>query len=61
MLTLEDLRKQVPNAQLLGESGLVPIAYLLTDTRKLLGGEGALFIALAGPRHDGHDYIEAAV
>lgn len=60
MLTLEDLRKQVPNAQLLGESGLVPIAYLLTDTRKLLGGEGALFIALAGPRHDGHDYIEAA-
>lgn len=34
-----------------------PVVYLITDSRKPVLHEGALFIAMAGERHDGHDYI----
>ncbi len=35
----------------------LPITNLVIDSRKVLLSEGSLFIALAGPRNDGHDYI----
>ncbi|MEO0310537.1 MAG: hypothetical protein RIQ89_194 [Bacteroidota bacterium] len=35
------------------------IQHLLTDSRKLIGSEGCLFIAISGINHDGHQYIPA--
>src|SRR6478609_739566 len=35
------------------------IVYLLTDSRKVLVSEEALFFAIAGERHDGHSFIES--
>ncbi len=32
---------------------------LLTDSRRIADAEGALFVALHGPRHDGHAFIPA--
>lgn len=37
------------------------ITDLLTDSRRPGGLEGTLFIALRGPKHDGHDHLEALV
>lgn len=34
-----------------------PIAHLLIDSRRSINPEAALFIALKGPRHDGHHYL----
>jgi alanine racemase len=34
-----------------------PIHHLLTDSRKLVTPESALFFAISGERHDGHQYI----
>lgn len=34
-----------------------PVVYLITDSRKPVLHEGALFIAIVGERHNGHDYI----
>ena len=36
-----------------------PLSFLITDSRKPLVHEGALFIAMVGERHDGHDYIRS--
>lgn len=36
------------------------IDHLSVDTRKALPREGALFIALKGPHHDGHRYVQHA-
>ncbi len=35
------------------------VSEILTDSRHIVHPEGALFIALRGPRHDGHRFIEA--
>lgn len=35
-----------------------PVTQLITDSRKATGDEGALFFAIRGARHDGHDHIE---
>jgi len=35
------------------------ITYLLTDSRKVLISEEALFFAITGERHDGHQFIES--
>lgn len=37
-----------------------PIDSLITDSRKALGTSNALFFAIKGERHDGHQYIEEA-
>ncbi len=34
-----------------------PLTFFLTDSRKAIQAEGACFFAMAGPRHDGHQYI----
>lgn len=34
------------------------ISYLITDSRKTMVAEEAVFFALAGKRHDGHQYIQ---
>ncbi len=36
-----------------------PLTFFLTDSRKAIYAEGACFFAMAGPRHDGHQYISA--
>jgi UDP-N-acetylmuramoyl-tripeptide--D-alanyl-D-alanine ligase len=41
-----------------GPDGDAPFTAVLTDTRAIV--PGALFIALAGERFDGHDYLDAA-
>lgn len=40
-------------------AGLWSVDRISIDSRSSLGGERTLFAALAGPRHDGHTYIEA--
>lgn len=40
-----------------GQSNL-PIAHLLTDSRRVYEPSSALFFALKGPRRNGHDFIE---
>lgn len=40
------------------ESAELPVTEVVTDTRKIV--PGCLFIALKGPRFDGHDFIESA-
>ncbi|CAN0596635.1 unnamed protein product, partial [Ectocarpus sp. 12 AP-2014] len=40
------------------EGAQLPIAEVVTDTRKIV--PGCLFVALKGPRFDGHDFIESA-
>src|SRR5438045_2317357 len=34
------------------------VSTLLTDSRKAIGGDGALFFAINGEHHDGHRYLE---
>ena len=36
-----------------------PLTYFLTDSRKPVIHEGALFFAITGDRHDGHEYIRS--
>jgi Alr-MurF fusion protein len=33
------------------------VAFLLTDSRKAVAYEGAVFFAIRGPHHDGHNYL----
>ena len=40
------------------ESANLPISAVVTDTRKIV--PGCLFIALKGPRFDGHEFVEHA-
>mgnify|MGYP006207488403 CR=1 FL=1 len=58
MLTLQQalalLQPQTPAARLVGE-GATALARVHTDTRTLQPGD--LFVALAGDRFDGHDYL----
>lgn len=41
--------------------GHAPITDLSIDSRQAIGGEGTLFVALQGERHDGHRYIPELV
>jgi UDP-N-acetylmuramyl pentapeptide synthase len=45
------------NATAIGDD--VAIGAIVTDTRKL--SPGCLFVALKGPRYDGHDYAASAL
>lgn len=47
----------ITGGQVIHLEGDRPVVYLITDSRKPVLHEGALFIAMAGERHDGHDYI----
>jgi Alr-MurF fusion protein len=51
---------QITGGEILQMTENMPIGHLLTDTRKLLVSQYAIFIALSGPRHNGHAYIEEA-
>ena len=54
-LTLTEIAQEL-NGQLIGAD--LDITKVSTDTRSLEGGE--LFVALVGPRFDGHEFIEYA-
>ena len=41
-----------------GKSREAEIIYLLIDSRSVFSGDGTLFIAIKGERHDGHRYVE---
>lgn len=58
MLTLNQLMPHLEHAQLRGP-GDVRFTSISTDSRRRV--EGALFFALHGERHDGHDFIDAAI
>ncbi|CAN5538571.1 bifunctional UDP-N-acetylmuramoyl-L-alanyl-D-glutamate--2,6-diaminopimelate ligase MurE/UDP-N-acetylmuramoyl-tripeptide--D-alanyl-D-alanine ligase MurF [soil metagenome] len=57
MFTLEEARRMVPHAVLVGEPG-TPIDRVNTDTRTLQPGD--LFVALKGDRFDAHDFLPQA-
>jgi UDP-N-acetylmuramoyl-tripeptide--D-alanyl-D-alanine ligase len=57
MMTLEDLRRVVPEAVLAGD-GQVRFSAVSTDSRTL--APGSLYFALRGPRFDGHDFVADA-
>lgn len=51
---------RLPSIQIVQQNTVdVPISHLLTDSRKLIVSEGALFFAISGARHDAHQYITA--
>ncbi|BDD00356.1 bifunctional UDP-N-acetylmuramoyl-tripeptide:D-alanyl-D-alanine ligase/alanine racemase [Persicobacter psychrovividus] len=49
---------KVVGGQVLQLSADRPVEALLIDSRKPVISQGAIFFALAGPRHNGHDYLE---
>ncbi len=53
--SLEEVVNTVEGQQTGQASG--KIREILTDSRRIVYPEGALFVALRGPRHDGHQYI----
>jgi UDP-N-acetylmuramoyl-tripeptide--D-alanyl-D-alanine ligase len=57
MLTVAELARELPQAQLNGD-GRVRFVRVSTDSRTL--EPGALFVALRGPRFDGHDHAAQA-
>ncbi|MBL3654776.1 bifunctional UDP-N-acetylmuramoyl-tripeptide:D-alanyl-D-alanine ligase/alanine racemase [Fulvivirga sediminis] len=56
MITFQQL-PSITKGIILSENGPSEISYLLTDSRKSFFARGALFFAISGKRHDGHDYI----
>ncbi|MFT5263143.1 MAG: UDP-N-acetylmuramoyl-tripeptide--D-alanyl-D-alanine ligase, partial [Polaribacter sp.] len=53
--------RQIVKGQWLQESRPeAPIAHLLLDSRQVLFAKSALFFAIPGKHHDGHDYLEQA-
>ncbi|MFM7274098.1 MAG: Mur ligase domain-containing protein, partial [Gammaproteobacteria bacterium] len=60
MLSLGEIAGAIPGARLLLDAAAdIRIERVSTDSRTI--GAGALFVALRGPRFDGHDYIDAAL
>ena len=60
MLSLGEIAGAITGARLLpGTAADIRIECVSTDSRTI--GPGALFVALRGPRFDGHDYIDAAL
>lgn len=53
---LDDIARAI-GGELHGDGGAW-IEHLVVDTRKPVPPDGALFIALPGPRHDGHAYLK---
>ena len=51
---------RITEGKLLSQGADEPVYYLLTDSRKLINAAGAVFFAIRGDRHDGHQYIEEA-
>ena len=56
-MTLDDVT-EITGGALVGGSGEEVVTSVSTDTRTLR--PGALFVALRGERHDGHDYVAVA-
>ncbi|MBI2340582.1 MAG: UDP-N-acetylmuramoyl-tripeptide--D-alanyl-D-alanine ligase [Deltaproteobacteria bacterium] len=57
-LTIEEIIKAT-GGKLLGGNAQIVIRSIGTDTRKLKNGD--LYVALKGPRFDGHDFIREAI
>jgi len=57
----QDLQKITGGKVLKESDGSRTIDYLLTDSRKLNPSSGALFFAINGLRHNGHDFIPALI
>ena len=51
---------QACSGKLTGNISLSGIKHISTDTRKIIHAPDTLFIALSGPRNDGHQYIQSA-
>lgn len=62
MITNLDIEsiKQLTSGEYLTQGKSFPIDHILTDSRKVISGEAALFIALQGPNFDGTDFIKEA-
>ena len=56
-LTIQDIAKAC-NGRILHDIDTPPITSISTDSRKI--AQGALFVPLAGPSFDGHNYISTA-
>ena len=59
-MTLFSELPTICQGQLLQLADDVAISYLLLDSRKLVVSPGALFFALPGQQHDGHQYLKDA-
>ena len=58
--SVSDLEQVVPGAVLSDPRGDDPLVVDVThDSRR--AGEGVLFVALRGERHDGHDFVKSAI
>ena len=57
ILQFNDLKKIVQGDELQVADRSKPVVHLLTDSRKLAPPRNALFFAISGKRHEGHDYI----
>lgn len=51
---------EISGGTLLAAGANSPLYYLLTDSRKLINAEGAVFFAIHGERHDGHRFVPEA-
>ncbi len=51
---------RITKGRLLSSGADEAVYYLLTDSRKLINAAGAVFFAIRGDRHDGHQYIREA-
>ncbi len=49
----------ITQGQILAMHAERPIVHLLTDSRKPIIDEGALFFAITGKHHDGHDFVQS--
>jgi len=58
-LTFLDLPARLGGTLLQAPAALASIASLLLDSRRVSVPDGALFVALRGPRHDGHHHLAA--
>lgn len=56
-MTLADLLKEVEYVRVSGDTGM-EISDIVYDSRRIV--PGCIFVALAGVRNDGHDYLAAA-
>lgn len=58
--SLREILEQVPGMERVGNGGALnaQVLQITFDSRQV--GPGTLFVALAGARHDGHDFLQAA-
>lgn len=55
-----DLIKSLTSGEYLTKGKVSPLDHIITDSRKVIYGEAALFIALQGPHFDGTDFLKEA-